>query len=100
MRQLRKAVRERAEIDHSWAGDGDDGKHKQISFVNPLGGDPSTVTDEGFLYTKNVSSVVELFWKDEAGNVLQLTAVGVVAAFPSDTLMLFQQAVAQTGGTT
>ncbi len=77
MRQVRKAIRERGEIDHSWAGDADDGKHKQVTFVNPLGSDPANVTDEGVLYTKNVSSKAELFWKDEDGNVLQITTGGV-----------------------
>lgn len=76
MRQLRKAVRERLEIDHSWAGDADDGMHKKITFVDPLGADPSNVADQGFLYTKNINSVVELFWEDESGNVLQLTSLG------------------------
>ncbi len=77
IRQTKVAVQERGEVDHSWAGDADDGTHKQVTFVNPLGGDPSTVADQGYLYTKNVSSVVELFWKDESGNVLQLTAGGI-----------------------
>ena len=76
MRQTRVAVKERLEVDHSMAGDADDGSHKKITFVDPLAADPSTVADQGFLYTKNVSTVVELFWKDESGNVTQLTTLG------------------------
>jgi len=78
IRSHKLAVRERLIIDHSWAGDADDGKHKQIIFVDPLPSDPANVVDEGMLYTKNVSAKVELFWKDEDGNVIQLTTIGKI----------------------
>ncbi len=78
IRAHKLAVRERLIIDHSHAGDADDGKHKQITFVNPLGADPGDVADEGMLYTKNVSAKAELFWKDEDGNVIQVTSGGVL----------------------
>ena len=84
MRQVRAAVGERLVIDHSWAGDGDDGTHKQITFLDPLGADPSTVADQGYLYTKNVSAVVELFWKDESGNVKQITSLGNLVGVATD----------------
>lgn len=80
IRGLKSDVQERGEVDHSWAGNADDGTHKKVTLVDPLGADPSTVADQGFLYTKNVSSVVELFWKDEAGNVIQLTGGGALVA--------------------
>lgn len=78
IRNLKEDVQERGEVDHSWAGDVDDAKHKQITFVDPLGADPGDVADEGMLYTKNVSAKAELFWKDEDGNVAQLTDAGVL----------------------
>lgn len=102
IRNTRKDVQERGEVDHSWAGDVDDGAHKQVTFVDPLGADPSTVTDQGYLYTKNVSTKAELFWKDEDGNVLQLTAAGAlkeVAEFAAATVMLFSQGAAPSGWT-
>ncbi|MAH45009.1 hypothetical protein CMI37_04220 [Candidatus Pacearchaeota archaeon] len=79
IRNLRTDIQERMAEGHSWGGDADDGKHKQVSFVDPLGSDPSTVANEGHLYTKDVSSKVELFWMDEDGTVLQLTSGGVLA---------------------
>lgn len=91
-------VRERLEVDHSWAGDADDGAHKQVTFVNPLGADPSTVADQGYMYTKNVGGVVELFWKDESGNVLQLTTVGALnGAAITGEIRLWSTATAPTG---
>jgi len=38
--------------------------------------DPSAVADKGFVYAKDVSGATELFWRDAAGNVLQITAAG------------------------
>ncbi len=77
IRDLKLALRERMEIDHEWEDDPGGGMHKQVSFLAPLGSDPSTVANRGYLYTKDVSAKVELFWKDEDGNVLQLTTGGL-----------------------
>jgi len=78
IRNLKRDTRERAEVDHDWDDTTDAGKHTQITFVDPLGADPADVADEGMLYTKDVSTKAELFWKDEDGNVLQLSAAGAV----------------------
>jgi microcystin-dependent protein len=87
------------EVDHSWDGDAEDGAHIQVTFVAPLAGDPANAADKGFLYTKDVSSKVELFWEDEDGNVVQLTEAGGATTFPAGTRMLFQQTAAPTGWT-
>lgn len=99
IRAHKEAVRERLEIDHSWDGDADDGEHKKVTFTDPLGADPSNAANKGFLYTKDVSAKVELFWQDEDGNVLQLTDGGAFATFPSGTSMVFHQTAAPTGWT-
>ncbi len=99
IRNLKRDIRERAEVDHDWDDTTDAGKHLQVVFRDPLGADPGDVVDEGVLYTKNVSTKAELFWKDEDGNVLQLTFAGAAGAFPTGTRMVFQQAAAPTGWT-
>ncbi len=99
IRNLKRDIRERAEVDHDWDDTTDAGKHLQVVFRDPLGADPGDVADEGILYTKDVAAKVELFWKDEDGNVLQLTDVGKSLAFASGTKMLFQQTAAPTGWT-
>lgn len=43
-------------------------------------GDPTAVANNGFVYTKDVSAETELFYRDSAGNVVQLTAGGSVNA--------------------
>ncbi len=61
--------------DHTFATGSPDGKHTQITFTDPIS-TPSDVTNEGVVYTKDASSVVELHWKDESGNELQYTSDG------------------------
>jgi len=78
IRFLKVDVGERLVVDHSWAGDADDGEHKKVTFAAPLGADPTNVANKGFIYLKDVSSVVELHWIDESGNVLQLTTGGAL----------------------
>ena len=80
IRDLKVAISERLEVDHSWAGDADDGEHLRVVFTDPLGSDPGAGANKGSLYTKDISAKVELFWEDEDANVLQLTAAGALAA--------------------
>ena len=99
MRETKAAVQERMndhngetdEGDHFWPLDDTDttevkhvdtGQHRMVT-LRQLSDNPSTLTsyatttDLGFLYQKNISSNGELFWEDEADNVLQLTTEGL-----------------------
>jgi len=81
IRGLKEDVRERIAVDHYFdtAGtDADHGQHSKVTFQAPLGADPSNAANKGFLYTKDVSSVVELFFEDESGNVIQLSSGGLL----------------------
>lgn len=99
IRDLKTDIQERLEVDHFHAGDTDDGAHKKVDFAAPLGADPANVANHGFLYTKDVSAKVELFWIDEDGNVVQLTTVGSINIFASGTSLLFYQSAAPAGWT-
>ncbi len=92
------AVRERLEVDHSWDGDINDGQHIKVLFRAPIAA-PTIAASEGALYTKDVATKAELFYKDEDGNETQLTSQGAVAAVPVGTVMCFFQASAPTGWT-
>src|SRR4026207_2059674 len=72
IRHLRTDVPERMEVDHFWAGNEHDGKHKKVT-LRPLAADPSLDSDEIALYGKTVGSVTELCFKSEGGQVTQLT---------------------------
>jgi len=103
IRDFKKAIRERFEKDHYMAiggTDGDHGEHKQVT-LRKLAAAPGNEADKGFLYIKDVgSSVMELFFEDEDGNEIQITAGSALsAAFPSGTKMVFYQDAAPTGWT-
>jgi len=101
IRNIKTDIQERGEVDHSWAGNADDGKHKQITFGPiPLTANPANLANHGFLYTKDVSAKAELHWIDEDGNVVVFTNAGNLAsAFPAGTKLLFVQTSAPTGWT-
>lgn len=99
MREVKVDARERLEVDHSMAGDVDDGLHKKVTFVDPLAVKPVQAFDESFLYTKDVAGTSELFYEDEAANEVQLTNAGDIGNIPSGTKMLFFQAAAPVGWT-
>jgi hypothetical protein len=75
-------VQERANVDHYWpltgtqVSDLDAGKHRRIVFQAPLGAAPTLEADEGTVYPYTVGGITELYWKDENGNVKQLTTAG------------------------
>lgn len=76
IRDLKAAIGERMAVDHSLAGDAEDGKHLKVT-LKELTSDPTNVAATGFLYVKDVGSgVIELFYEDAAGNVKQLTNAG------------------------
>jgi len=103
IRNLKRDIRERAEIDHDWDDINDSGKHLKITFRDPLGAKPTAAASEGYLYTKDISAKAELFWEDEDGSEVQLTLGGEfnpnVAGFPATTSMVFRQTAAPTGWT-
>ena len=91
-RNTKAAIQERENVDHFWeltgtqVSDVDSGEHRKLTLHEPLGADPSNVANKGFIYTKDVSGVVELFWEDESGNVIQLTTLGVLNITSTDLL--------------
>lgn len=56
----------------------------RVEFVE-VGSDPTAVANSCLLYSKDVGGVTELFWRDSAGNVRQLTNAGVLALGGLDT---------------
>lgn len=81
IRALAAAVIEYLQVDH-YTGDtnpyneDDAGEHAKITLRQSAAA-PSNDTDKGFVYTKEGDSgTTELFYKDEAGNEIQLTKGG------------------------
>lgn len=76
-RNSRSAVVTNFGIDHQSTDGSQVGFHKQVTLPERAS-DPSAVADVGFLYTKDVSGTTEVFYRDAAGNVVQLTTAGRV----------------------
>lgn len=91
IRDFKRDVRERAEVDHSWAGDDDDGKHKQTSLVD-LAADPTFADGEIGIW--NNGGVL----KSRVGSEAAIN-VALGSEFASGTKMVFHQAAAPTGWT-
>lgn len=101
IRDLKKAIKERLEVDHSMAGDAEDGKHKKVT-LKDLGGNPTSAAGQGVLFSKLSGTKIDLFYMDESGSIQQLTNLGggtKSSEFPAGTKMLFQQTAAPAGWT-
>lgn len=92
-RLFRDIVESWLKVDHDV-----NGLHNKVSL--PERADPTLVADQGFLYSKDVSAISELFYMDSAGKVVQMTTDGLPkGAVPAGTTMFFGQATAPTGWT-
>jgi hypothetical protein len=100
IRDLKVAIRQRFVVDHSFLGDANDGAHTKSTYLSQ-GADPATAAGQGYVYSKTISGNVELFYRDSAGNVIQLTTLGALnaVAFPSGTRMMFVQSAPPLGWT-
>ena len=82
IREFKRCIRERLAQDHQFYSDetgyANVGTHKKITFSQTQAADPTAYDDVGYLYIKAVSGHKELFWKDDAGNVIQLTTGGLI----------------------
>ena len=100
IRDFKVNVRERLNVDHSFGDTADNGEHLKVTLIQAAA-DPGLSGSDACLYTKSVAGNSELFYKDNGGNVIQLTAAGIIDAtpFPSGTVMLFAQAAPPAGWT-
>ena len=96
IRDFKRDVRERIAVDHSIAGDANDGKHTQVT-LRVASGDPTLDTGDGCLYTKTSGTDNELFFKDSSGNIQRITGLGTLNAPPSGSVLAFAGAAAPGG---
>lgn len=86
-RAHRLAVLSSASVDHAAE---DTGEHNKVSLI-PLAADPSLSSTAGFVYTKEIATITELFYMDEGGQVIQLTDDGSASpdkvAITGDTMI-------------
>jgi len=71
-RAFRGEVKDSLSVDHDAE---DTGKHNKVTLI-PLAVKPVASGTPGFLYTKEISTITELFYEDEGGQEIQLTNNG------------------------
>jgi hypothetical protein len=100
IRNLKLDIQEREAVDHSWLGDANDGAHLHSTYLAQTV-DPPNAADRGSVYSKTIAGNVELFYRDSAGNLIQLTSLGLLntSPFPSGTRMSFFQSAPPVGWT-
>lgn len=103
IRNLSYEYRERGAVDHNAfateSGETNVWCHKKVSCIVSAA-DPTTEATLGYLYLKTISSNLELFFKDGAGNVLQMTSAGSLVgttAFRSGDFILSETTAARSG---
>ena len=78
IREFKRAVRERLAGGGMYFPSTDDanaGLYNNVKFIEQSA-NPTVEANRGFLFTKDVSGVTELYWMDSSGNVMQLTSGG------------------------
>ena len=88
IRATKLDIRERMAVDHIWNDSTTtDGYHKKVT-LKEQSSDPTTLTDYGILYTKDVNGITELFYKDSSGNIKQLTTGGKLNVSATEAVLL------------
>lgn len=78
IRELKSDVQERMEVDHSWAGDANDGAHKKLTMLEQ-GSNPTAAAGSGYLFTKDDSGITRLYFMRDDGTVIEIPAFAVGA---------------------
>lgn len=81
-RAARAAAKTNFGVDHVETDGATVGFHDKVTLTE-LGSDAAAVANAIMLYAKESSSVTELYTRDSAGNILQLTRAGALNAFLS-----------------
>lgn len=100
IREFKRVLRERLAYDHQFyqdeTGYTNVGTHKKVTLSEAQVADPTAYDDVGYLYLKEVSGVLELFWEDDQGNITQITSAGYILGssikLPNDTYLLAKNA--------
>lgn len=80
IREFKRAVRERLAgggMNFPSTDDADAGLYNSVKFIEQSSA-PTSEANRGYLYTKDVSGVTELYWMDSGGSTAQLTSGGKI----------------------
>jgi hypothetical protein len=75
IRLLKSGLTERLVVDHSWAGDTEDGKHARVT-LRAASSVPPVDADNGIALNVVVAGISELHWLNNVGQLVRLTNQG------------------------
>lgn len=73
LRQLKVDIRERMDVDHNWNGTPQDGAHKALTML-VQSTDPTPQAGAGRLYVKRQGTLIQLYYRDDAGQIFPMTS--------------------------
>jgi len=75
IRDTKVDIREREEVDRYWGVGEDDGEYKKVTLHDQTD-DPLSQENKGIVFTKEVSGLSELHYRDSDGSIAQITKDG------------------------
>jgi len=95
IRELKQDIRERLDLDHIMDDDDDDdGRHRVVSLIEQAS-DPSNLTNQHKVYSKDVGGVTEIFFRDDSGDIQQITNNGKLLILATNNAWTKGQAVTE-----
>ncbi len=95
IRELKLDIRERLDLDHIMDDDDtNDGRHRVVSLVEQAS-DPGNLANQHKIYSKDVGGVTEIFFRDDSGDVQQITNNGKLLILGTNNAWTKGQAVAE-----
>lgn len=92
IRELKVDIRERLDLDHIMDDDDtNDGRHRLVTLIEQ-GSDPGNLANTHLIYSKDVSGVTEIFFRDDSGDIQQITNNGKLLLFSTANLWSAGQA--------
>lgn len=99
IRELKTDVRERVTVDHYFGNEGGPtsvaGEHRKVTLFDQVSA-PSSAASKGVVYALAVAGVVELFYKDSAGQEHQLTNNGLLKLLSTKNSWTAAQTIGET----
>ncbi len=95
IRELKIDIRERLDLDHIMDDDNtNDGRHRLVSLVEQAS-DPGNLADQHLIYSKDVAGVTEIFFRDDSGDIQQITNNGKLLILDTHNDWTAGQAIAE-----
>ncbi len=95
IRELKVDIRERLDLDHVMDDDDtNDGRHRLVSLIEQAS-DPGNLANQHLIYSKDVAGVTEIFFRDDSGDIQQITNNGALLLLATNNAFTKGQATTE-----